>query len=195
MKKSLIIALLLIPFFGFSQTKKPIDGFLGIKFGSTQLAVITAVKAKGGHLDKAYSNAKTLMFTNVKMGDRESKAFRITFVNGKAFEAEYIFAADDEAKIPEFYQDLADDLTGIYGTGEVTKNYTSPYAEGENAGDDLLGLSVDKIDFHTMWTDDKNNNSIVAYINSDMTVHLLYDDDALSKIYNNKEKAKNSSDY
>jgi hypothetical protein len=67
MKKTLLIALLLIPFFGFSQTQttKPIDGFLGIKFGSSKAVVLAAMKAKGAVLDKSDADPTVLTFHNV----------------------------------------------------------------------------------------------------------------------------------
>ena len=178
MKKILFFALLLIvPFIGFSQTTKPITGFLGIKFGSSKLAVIAAMKAKGAVLDKKHTDADNLAFNNVNLGVRKANAFLVRFINNKAFEADYIFDPGLEAKtIPE-YDDLCADITKVYGNGEVTKDYTSPYAEGD--GSTLLGLSAGKIDFHTIWSD-ANNNTIAVSINTDMTVQLQYQDKVLT---------------
>jgi len=79
MKKILLIALLLTPLLGFSQTTKPIDGFLGIKFGSSKAVVLAAVRAKGGKYVKEYSNSQKLAFSNVNLGTRESTAFLVFF--------------------------------------------------------------------------------------------------------------------
>lgn len=194
MKKPLLITLLLVfPFIGFSQTAtKPITGFLGIKFGSSKLAVIEAMKAKGAVLDKKHTSADNLAFNNVKLGLRKADAFLVRFVNNKAFEADYIFDPGLEAKaIPE-YDDLCADITKVYGEGQVTKDYTSPYAEGD--GNTLLGLSSGKIDFHTDWFD-ANNNSVEASITTDMTVQLEYQDKVLTDEAIAHQDAKQKNDF
>jgi hypothetical protein len=192
MKKTLFITLLLIPFLGYSQTTKPITGFLGIKFGSSKAIVLAAISAKGGVYVKQYSNTQKLAFSNVKLGHRESIAFMVFFVNDKACEANYIFNADVEAQVPTFYQKLVDDLNGIYGNGQATTDYTSPYEVGD--GNELLGLSAGKIDYHTSWTDDQNN-SIKAFITTDMQIELSYQDDILFAQYLTQQKTKEKGDY
>jgi len=192
MKKILLIALLLSPLLGFSQTTKPIDGFLGIKFGSSKLVVMAAIKAKGGTLNKEYSKPNVLYFENVKLGHRESIAFAVNFVNNKAFEADYVFTTDVEAQAPGFYSDLVNDLNSIYGQGNSVKNFTSPYQAGD--GNELLGLSAGKIDYHTLWVDN-NKNYIKAYISTDMKIQLDYVYESLAAIYRAQQKANEKSDY
>jgi len=122
MKKTLFITLLfLIPFLGFSQTTKPIDGFLGIKFGSTKAAVIAAIKARGGRINKASKN-DYLAFDNVHLGHRETDMFLIRFVDNKAYEADFVFKPADENHAIQYYDRLISDLDDIYGVGNSTKN-------------------------------------------------------------------------
>lgn len=193
MKKILLIALLLIPFIGFSQTaSKPITGFLGIKFGSSKLAVIAAMKAKGAILDKKNSDADNLAFDHVKLGLREASDFLVRFVNDKAFEADYIFDPDVEAKVIPDYDNLVTDIAKVYGDGQVTKTYNSPYAEGD--GSTLLGLSAGKIDFHTSWFD-AANNSVVVSITTDMVVQLQYQDRVLTHEAIAHQDAKQKGDF
>jgi hypothetical protein len=194
MKKILLIALLLtVPFIGFSQTTtKPITGFLGIKFGSSKLAVIAAMKAKGAVLDKKHTSADGLAFNNVKLGLRTADAFLVRFVNNKAFEADYIFHPELEAKVIPEYDDLVADIVKVYGDGQVTKDYTSPYAEGD--GNTLLGLSAGKIDFHTVWFD-ASENEVSVTITTDMSVQLQYQSDALTKEAVAHQDAKQKGDF
>ena len=191
MKKILFIALLVIPFIGFSQTTKPIDGFLGIKFGSSKAIVMAAVKAKGGTYNKSASEHNKLAFDNVKLGHRPALGLIVFFVDDKACEADYIFETDVEAKVPGFYSDLVNDFNSVYGPGEGTRNFTDPYQDGD--GNELLGLSAGKIDYHTLWFDSKKN-SIKANINEQMQIILTYQDAILSDLYDAREKAKESKD-
>jgi hypothetical protein len=194
MKKILFIALLIIPFYGISQTTKPIDGFLGIKFGSSRAAVLAAMKAKGAKIDKENTDKDDLAFSNAKIGSRTIDAFRVRFVNDKAFEADYIFEPGAEGKLIALYNDMIADLTRVYGTGDAVKDYTSPYKEGEDPGDTLVGLSAGKIDFSTSWFDSKKN-SVVISINTNMAVYLKYQDSKLTGEAVAKQNAKEKADF
>ena len=194
MKKTLLIALLLIPFLGISQTTKPIEGFLGIKFGSSKAVVIAAMKAKGATLFKARSDNDNLAFSNAKLGTREAAAFLVRFVNDKAFEADYIFAPQVEAKVIDDYKDLVADITRVYGAGKAINHYNDPYNDGEGLNDSLTGLAVGKIDLHTTWFDN-NKNSVTVSIETNMVVKLQYQDDALTNRAIEKQNAKEKSDF
>jgi hypothetical protein len=194
MKKTLLIALLLIPFIGFSQTTKPIDGFLGIKFGSSKAIVLAAMKAKGAILDKENTDATNLVFSDVKLGARTADGFIVKFVNDKAFEADYIFKPEAEGKLLGEYNDLVADIARVYGKGEATNKYTSPYKEGEGDDDTLVGLSAGKIDISTLWVD-ANQNSVGITISTDMTVDLTYQNDKLTDEAIKKQQAKDKSDF
>jgi hypothetical protein len=192
MKKTLLIALLLIPFIGFSQTTKPIDGFQGIKFGSSKITVLTAMKAKGYKFDKTNSTATMLAFSNVKLASHTADAFLVKFINDKAFESDYLFNPDVEAKVIADYDELAGRIAEIYGQGQVTKTYNNPYKEDD--GETLLGLSAGKIDFHTVWFAD-NKNSISIAITTDMIVRVTYQDYLLTEQAIQAQKAKDKGDF
>ncbi len=193
MKKTLLIALLLIPCLGFSQTLKPIIGFAGIKFGSSKAIVLAAMKAKGAVLDKENSNATTLMFSNVKLGSREADALQIDFVDNQAFEGIYTFTTDVEAKVPGFYQALVNDYKDVYGDAKITRQFNDPYVEGD--GNELLGLSAGKIIYSAIWLDSQNKSSVYIQITSKMEIIVTYQSDDLFKKYADKEKTKNKTDY
>jgi hypothetical protein len=190
MKKTLLIALLLIPCLGFSQTLKPITSFLGIKFGSTKAIVIASMKAKGAVVLKQ-ADPTIVVFDNVKLGSRTAKSLVVGFVNNQAYGAEFTFATDVEAELPGYYQGLVNDFTDVYGKGVVTRQFNDPYVEGD--GNELIGLSAGKIIYNTVWTD-SNKNDITISITTDMEVSVFYTDDALSNKQTDKEKTKNKSD-
>ena len=165
---------------------------LGIKFGSSKATVMAAVKAKGGVYDKNNTTEEYLAFDNVKLGHRTAPAFLVKFVNNKAYMAVYVFSPDVEAKVIADYRDLVNDITGYYGIGAETKNYTYPYAPNDD--NTLLGLSAGKIDFHTIWYDN-NKNSIKVNITTDMVVHLTYQSDKLMNEFIDRQKAKEKGDF
>ena len=194
MKKILLIALLLIPFFGFSQTTKPIDGFLGVKFGSTKAKVLALLKARGAKLDPR-SNAITLAFTHISLGHRAAEYVIVRFVNNKAFDAEFTFKPDDNNQVIDYYKSLESDLNDIYGKGEDDIKYTAPYTEGD--GHDVDALLVGAAQYNTTW-EDANNNTINLEIEKEdianLTISLTYLDDALSKLEDARLKAKDKGD-
>jgi hypothetical protein len=191
MKKILFIALLLIPFLGFSQTTKPIDGFLGIKFGSSKLAVIAAIKAKGGIIDKAASAGDRVAFTNVKLGHRSSVGFAVRFFNNKAFFAVFLFQADVEPKTVAYYDNLVSDITDIYGAGAATREFRSGFVDGD--GNESTAIENGYADLYTVWN--ANNNSMRASISNKLLILLTYQDDALRAEADAAQKAKEKGDF
>lgn len=192
MKKILLITLSLIPFIGLAQTKKPIDGFSGIKFGSTKLAVINAMKAHGAVL--AQNDKDELFFNNVKLGKNEFDAALVDFVGGKVYQVDFFVKPDVEGHTLEMYNSLVDDITGVYGNGEPTKEYTSPYKEGD--GELLLGMSAGKIDYHTTWVDANKNEIIVSIVSQDteLNISLTYIDYNLNKLAEKAQSQQDKSD-
>lgn len=181
-----------MPLVGFSQTTKPITGFLGIKLGSNKIAVITAMRARGAKLVGNEKNHVT--FSNVKLGQNDVVLLLVNFVNNKAFQAVFMIKPDVEGHTLDVYNNLVDDYTNVYGTGKVVKDYTSPYEEGD--GNTYLGLSSGKIKFNTTWYD-VNNNGIVININpvdGDLYVGVSYINNVLSNENDKLQEEQNKSD-
>ena len=195
MKKILLIALLLVPFLGISQTTKPIDGFLGIKFGTGKAELITRMKARGARFDPTNSNATLLSFTNVKLGSRQAAAFFVNMVDDKAYLAIFMFKPEDEPKTIEYYNALVHDIDDIYGPGRPTKVFKSPFQEGD--GNEIEALEGGYADMHTDWkSDSKAIQAIIKHNKQqELSVVLTYGDHDLAKIENDRDKAKEKSDY
>lgn len=194
MKKQLFLAVLfLLPIITIAQTTKPIDGFLGIKFGSSKAAVLAAMKAKGAIFDKKNSDNDFFSFSNVKLGTRKPSVFAVKFISDKSYEADFLFSSDVEPQVFSIYKDLSKDLSDVYSEGKVTEFYNSPYEKTDNQSDKIVGLKSGKIDFHTVWTDAKEN-TIAISIDTDLEVLLVYQDGELFKQVTAKEGAKNKSD-
>jgi hypothetical protein len=187
MKKILLLALLLIPFFGFSQTTKPIEGFMGIKFGSSKAEVIAAMQAKGltqSQIDKP----DILIFNNPVLGTKTASAMSVLFVNDKAFEANILFTpdADDHAII--FYNNLVDDINSVYGKGEDHKDFRGSFKEGD--GYELTAIQGGDADYYTTWR--SGTNRIKVKISVKLTTVLIYVDNTLSDENDAQKKAQNS---
>jgi hypothetical protein len=177
MKKILFIALLLIvPFIGFSQTTKPIDGFLGIKFGSSRAEVTEAMKAKGAVLNPS-NNVDGLYFTNVTLGDQKSRGCLVLFFNDKAYEANFLFRAEVDDKSIDFYTNLVNEINGVYGSAESHKVFKSTFHDGD--GYEITAIQQGDADYYTYWHSDKN--FINAHITVKLAILVAYVDGPLSE--------------
>jgi hypothetical protein len=195
MKKTLLITLLLVPFLGISQTIKPIDGFLGIKFGSSRMAVISALNAKGGILDKSQSTPILLAYKNIKLGHRTAGAFVVKFIDNKAFEADFIFDPGLDAKTLEYYKQLVNDINENYGTGLERKKFQEPYNDEDDDGLKIDAIKDGKAEFETYWRSLPTKNTIMASIDVALTVILTYQDAELIGQAISRQKAKEKSDF
>lgn len=192
MKKTLLIALLLIPFLGISQTTKPIDGFLGIKFGTGKADVIAAIKAKGGELTR--QDDQELVFTNVSLGHRQAVQLSVHFVDGKAYKGFLIFKADEQPQSLDYYNELVKDITGVYGPGKRGDNLKSPYKYGD--GNEVTAISMGYGVIFDDWKDGKRILQSKLYgFKEDAYSALLYLDEDLNAQAEAKQKAKEKSDF
>lgn len=195
MIKTLLIALILIPTYGISQTKKPIDGFLGIPFGSSRASVIAALNAKGGILDRKESKPDFIVYRGIKLGHREARLFVIKLVNDKAFQADFIFDPILDARAIEYYYSLVNDITEIYGNGESNKKFKEPYSDSDDDGIKISAIKSGNADYTTIWVSPSNNNAISIQIDETLTVTLTYQDSKLIEEAIKQRKEKEKADY
>jgi hypothetical protein len=194
MKKTLLITLLLIPLWGISQTTKEVEGFLGIKFGSSSATVQSALNAKGGILDKKNTDAELMTYTNIKLGHRDAGLFVVKFINDKAFEADFIFAPGLDAKTLDYYYSLVDDINDNYGKGESTATFKSPYSDKDPDDEKILAIKNAEGEYRSFWQS-SNTNTISITITEELAVILKYQDTILVHEAIDKQKAKEKSDY
>jgi len=191
MKKTLFITLLfLIPFIGFSQTTKPVDGFLGIKFGSTKAEVLAALKAKGGVLDR--DTTDLLVFTHINLGHLTTYAVYVNFVDGKAYQGQLVFKDEADDRTIDYYNDLVSQVNEIYGTAKSRRVFRSTFTDGD--GYETTAIKEGDADYNTIWTAD-NKNTIRATINDHLYVFLIYQDSVLTNQSIAQQKAKEKGDF
>jgi len=188
-----IIILFLIPFYGISQTKTPIDSFLGIKFRSSYEMVKDSMKTRSGRLDTAKSKPDFLLFEGVKHGEATSQIFTVKFVNNMAYEAGFAFKPDFESKIIDYYYILVNNLNAVYGASKVIRNFKSPYTAG---GDyiQLKALRTGHGDYYNVWTGTNKNRIFMAIRpgpgdNLSLYIMLMYQDGVLTDQVASETKA------
>jgi len=192
MKKTLLITLLLIPFLGISQTTKPIDGFLGIKFGCSRAQAIAALNAKGGIINVQHSSKDKIQYSKITLGHREAYQVQLSFINDKLYLGVFFFKEELEPKTIDYYNDLVSDVSSIYGTGVATKSFKEPYADGD--GFEVQAISHGNATYEMTWVS-PNKNFIFMTILSNLYIQLSYQDDALSTEATSNQKAKEKSDF
>jgi hypothetical protein len=190
MKKTLLITLLLIPFLGISQTTKPIEGFLGIKFGSNKATVIAAIKERGGILNNDPSGSY-LNFSDVSLGHRKSTQLQVKFFNDKLYFGGFVFQPENDPQTFVYYNNLVNDITELYGKGSAVRNFKSPYKDGD--GDEIMAVRSGYGNIYNFWSVDKKR--IDLSINTKLKVILIYMDDVLDAEANAAAKAKEKSDF
>jgi len=196
MKKLILITIIICTaLVDKAQTTKPIDGFLGIKFGSYTGQVIDALKARGASEDLDYNNnynrTGNLRFKNVLLGDRICADFIVSFANDKACQAEFIFDPEGEAESVNYYLALVKDLRSVYGNGEMEHN-----RENSVGHDDIRDIKSGYANFATNWDDGSNliRTHITLNKYSGIQVNLIYRNYYLFNLYQNQQKETNKSD-
>jgi hypothetical protein len=190
MKKTLLITLLLIPFLGISQTTKPVDGFLGVKFGTNKAEVVAAMQAKGGKFD-GVDKSGALYFTGLSLGHRQIKIMVVKMFKDKAYYAALFFEPENEASTIGDYNSLASDISGAYGKGKPHVRFNDPYKLGD--GLETQALAASEGQMYTDWQ--SGTNSIQVKITTKLQVLLIYSDDTTDALATAAEKAKEKSDF
>jgi len=192
MKNLILITFLLISFGVKAQTTKPIDGFLGIKFGSSAAEVTEALKAKGGVVRT--SSPISITFTGLTLGSKKVVALFVHFVNDKAYEATFAFYPDQEAQSIEYYNGLVNSVSDAYGPGKASKMFKQPYTDGD--GYEITAIKSGNADYHTYWQDDDNYIlSKIEVANDKINIKLYYDAGKLLKLNDDQQKEKNKSEF
>ncbi|MES2275481.1 MAG: hypothetical protein V4592_05635 [Bacteroidota bacterium] len=194
MKNLVLIALLFVIFSAKAQTTKPIDGFLGIKFGSSAAQVTEALKARGATI-KAGQTAASIGFLNLSLGNRKVATLYVHFVNDKAFEALFMFMPELEAQTIDYYNALVKDIEGVYGAGKPYKNFKQPYTDGD--GYEITAIKTGNANYETSWDSGDNTAWVSIVTNKDipLIVRLVYSDSKLSQLYKDQQKEKNKSEF
>jgi hypothetical protein len=193
--KKLSFILLILPILSSGQTKT-LDGFLGIKFGTTKAASIAAIKAKGGVQDLKSSNPEDLVFDGVTFANRKTSFIRVSFINNKLYQGDIFLAPSKEPKLIELFETIVEELNDVYGEGKVYKSFKSPFEEGD--GYEITALTTGHAEYNAYWFVNSSvgaKNAISLKITESGFVKLSYQDDKLIDIVIDKQKAEKAKDY
>ncbi|MBD1394604.1 hypothetical protein [Mucilaginibacter glaciei] len=190
MKKLLLITFLFFAFHAKSQTTKPIDSFLGIKFGSSVAEVTAALKNRGGKISPGASPT-LLSSSNISLGSRKAESFFVMFIDDKAYGAYFVFRPELEPQLIDYYNSLVSDISDVYGKGKSHKTFKQPYEDGN--GFEVQAITTGNADYETIWTNE--NNKIFATIESDGSVVLIYSEGNLTEKATKQGKEKEKADF
>jgi len=187
MKKIILLLLFAIPLSVFSQSKKSIDGFLDIPFGSDSATVKKAIEAKGGVKIDSFYKKDMLGYTGFVFSGRKVLGCLIKFVDNKAYEADFTFADFSEDNALSYYDDFSSDITAVYGKGDFTNNFND-----SNKPMRIRRLKSGS-EFCKTWWLSKNKNAILLEfhpVDQSLQVLLQYQDTELWSIYAAKRRSE-----
>lgn len=172
MKKVFLFTVLsLIPLFGISQSKRSIDDFLGIKFGSDAATVKSAIAAKGGKLSETSENS--IEFSDIMDGKRKVLSLTVKFYNDMAYFAMLTYPNYDPSKIKQSYTEIANDLDKKYGKGVLQKAFIPPYKEGD--GHESEAIKSGNGSYITTWTSTVDRSSVKATFLGTNAIFVIYE--------------------
>lgn len=185
-------------FYSTSTFSQSLDGFMGIKFGSSAETVKKIILAKpNAELEKEYSKDNTLFFKGLTFAGREVLMIGFKFIDNKFYRAMVGFKLSSSSEIYEVYKEIKNDLNNKYFvTTDEQEEYESPYKKGDGLTEQAIQKS--KAHIHAYW-EFKNigsqSNSIGLSISNGFLISLNYQNGALAKMAETKEKTEKNKDY
>ncbi len=196
---TLVIGVLLFSNVSFSQeSKATLDGFWGIKFGSTipETKKILLSK-KTGTIDEKNSSETSIVLLKPEFAGKTPLFMVLQFVDDKFHTAKVVFKSTLDAKVFELYDSVKKDINDkYYKTEKDYKFFKSPFEDGD--GYETTALKVGKATIAAYWTfkqADGFENSVSLEIDETLLVVLNYQDAKLVKQAIEKQKNKNAKDY
>jgi hypothetical protein len=187
-KKALTIIFFLLPLFTFAQSKKSIDGFLDIPFGSDSATVKAAIIANGGVRIDSLSNKKDMAFAGLTVSNRKVNICIVSFVNNKAFEADFYFTDFKDSQSLDYYDGFSADISAVYGKGKMTSDFGNL-----SNSQRIRRIRLGNASCSTLWKS-KNKNTILLALapmlqNKAIQIQLQYQNTDLMNLYLSKKRS------
>lgn len=195
MRRLIFLCLVFLPY-GLSAQIKPLDGFMGLKFGTSRSVVADALKAKAGVIDLENSNEKVLVLKNFVFANRKSYFMIVLFFNNQMYRAAVVFKPSVEAKTVELFDELVAEISEVYGEGQVYRNFKTPYKEGD--GYEVTAIKTGHASYSAFWfvnSSEGRKNGISLTIDENASVTLTYEDGELTKKVVETQMAERAKDY
>ena len=188
-------------FFSTTLFGQTLEGFMGIKFGTSIEAVKKSMLSKPGcKIDLKYNDTNRIIFDGVTFAGRETLFIKMLFVDKKLHTAIAYFRPSLESKTIELFNEIKNDINEkYYKTTDDFELYEKPYYK--NDGFTEQGIRLGKTTFSVYWTfkhpntQNNVNDYISLKITESLSIALKYEDGVLVEIASSKEKAKSNSDY
>ena len=180
------------------DSSKTLDGFLGIKFGSSYSYAKKVLSSKeGAKLDIKNSKNNKLIFDNLKFGGRQTSFIKLEFFQDKFYGAAVYYSSRLESQVEDLYSSIKSDLNSKYYSTDVDyRNFKSPYFDGD--GYETQAIKLGKATIMSAWEfpqSDGNKNSIFLRITEDLSIRLTYYCGKIAEQAEAVEKNKNATDY
>lgn len=180
------------------QSRPVLDGFFGIKFGSSQ-ELVKSTMIKKGFIFNNKSDGTNLLFHKGKFAGREVRDIMFVFHN-KQFHTAYVsFVPSLSGDIINLYEIICKEIIDKYFPADlVVERYIYPFEKDDGHYETAIKSGKAKLVSFWEFKAPKNNaknNRITVMIASDMFVGLIYIDGYLSELAQNAEKEENTKDY
>lgn len=183
---------LLVSASAYSQAS--IDGFWGIKFGSSRSEVMQKMLAKDGvTFISQRSDAEMLVYKANDFADERCETIVFFFVDDKMYEGGAFLAPLNESAIFDLYHDMVDKISLKYGRpSETFMEFTEPFTE--NDGKTIDAIKARKANIASFWEFKGEllgrTNMIGLNITPEMKVIVFYQDTHWSGVANEEKMKK-----
>lgn len=180
-------------------TKPVLEGFWGIKFGSSPQVVRNAMLKKQGFTFNTESTNELMLYGSGTFAGNEAEDLVFSFVDNKLNMVLLHFIPSFPSKILDLYHEISDGITKKYFEPDVDReDYSYPFEKDDGYFE--TAIQQGKATIGSAWNFDSPNhkdfyNKIVVLVSSSMKVSLIYQDGYLCDLKNKREEEKNSSDY
>jgi hypothetical protein len=174
------------------------NGFLGIKFGTSSANVKQAMSKKSESIyDSKNSNNSKLKYNGVKVGGNETLFATFYFYKDQLMGVTSVFSPNLEARIFDLYNRIKLDINSkYYVTKQDYKSFKYPYENGD--GHETTAIKLGKADILSVWNflqPDGSKNQIILSITEKLKVELFYDCGRISDEYDKKAEKQVAKDY
>ena len=197
MKRLFTLLILLSPVMLVAQdSPKRIEGFYGIKFGSTKAQSMETMKAKGAVQDVPLTTENRVVYKSLTFAGRKSNLAAIYFVDDKLYQGTVFFIANNDNEALKLFDEVVNEIGELYPSQDVFKSFKSPYEEGD--GHEVTAIKLGYATYTAFWNtpgSGESENFVSLEVTTEMNLKLTYQDGNLIKIVGERSKAKKAKDY
>ncbi len=175
---------------GSDSSIRSIDGFWGIKFGSTKTIAKSIMQEKG--LTIASEKSDYIVYTGGRWSGEKIKELYLEFIEGKFYKGIVVIDITNEGFVFSTYNSIKKKIDDKYfNTYRSIEKYDYPFEKGD--GHEITAIRSGKANIVSNWKMD-NDTSITVLIPDDLNTTIYYTDLSLERIANNKKLEKESKD-